>query len=77
METKKTLGDRAFSALWNKLLKEIRRESNFNKFKTLLKTYSSGRMARHNELLMSYNGGVFKRERSKRRHNKREKARIW
>ena len=41
--TKKTLGDRAFSAaapsLWNNLPLDIRNEVNFNKFKSLLKTH--------------------------------------
>ena len=41
--TKKTLGDRAFSAaapkLWNGLPSQIRNEPNFNRFKGLLKTH--------------------------------------
>ena len=42
-KTKKTLGDRAFTAaapsLWNKLLSEIRNEDNFERFKSKLKTF--------------------------------------
>ena len=42
-KTKKTLGDRAFTAaapsLWNKLPSEIREEKNFERFKSKLKTY--------------------------------------
>ena len=42
-KTKKTLGDRAFTAaapsLWNKLLSEIRNEDNFEHFKSKLKTF--------------------------------------
>ena len=41
--TKKTLGDRTFSAaaprLWNRLPQDLRNEDNFVKFKNLLKTY--------------------------------------
>ena len=41
-KTKKTLGDRAFTAaapsLWNKLPSEIRNEDNFERFKSKLKT---------------------------------------
>ena len=41
--TKKTLGDRAFSAtaprLWNRLPQDLRNEDNFVKFKSFLKTY--------------------------------------
>ena len=43
MKTKKTLGDRAFTApapsLWNKLPCAIREEDNFNHFKFKLKTF--------------------------------------
>ena len=42
-ETKKTLGDSAFTAagpsLWNKLPSEIRDEDNFERFKSKLKTF--------------------------------------
>ena len=42
-KTKKTLGDRAFTAaapsLWNKLPSEIRNEDNFERFKSKLKTF--------------------------------------
>ena len=42
-KTKKTLGDRAFTAaapsLWNKLPSEIREEENFERFKSKLKTF--------------------------------------
>ena len=41
--TKKTLGDRAFASaapkLWNKLPCAIRGEGNFNRFRTLVKSY--------------------------------------
>ena len=42
-KTKKTLGDRAFTAaapsLWNKLPSEIRDEDNLERFKSKLKTF--------------------------------------
>ena len=46
-KTKKTLGDRTFTAaapsLWNKLPCAIREEDNFNHFKSKLKTFLFGK----------------------------------
>ena len=46
--TKKTLGDRAFASaapkLWNKLPCAIRGVGNFNRFKTLVKSYLNSKI---------------------------------